>query len=293
MADDFATAAGGGSQPEYEFEWQNPNRKPAFEVGRVVSSTFKAIMAHPAQFFILTFIGLGLPMGLFSLWPLLLGMDGGINMYDPNWIEDFEFEGLGGMIAIMVVIWLVMMTITMGAIIHMSVNALNQRRVDLGESFRVGLRHFFPILAIMILYYIGVMIGTLLLIIPGIFVALGWYLCWNVRVIEERSITDSLSRSWTLSKGYKRWLLLMMIIFGVIGAVISAIMQVPLLFLGNPQTAMFEGGSTGFWIANALVSAIAQMVVGALTYVGLTATYLEIRRVKEGVNSDSLADIFS
>ena len=43
-------------QPNYEYDWQNPNKK-SFEVGRVVSGTFKAILNHPGKFFLLTFIG--------------------------------------------------------------------------------------------------------------------------------------------------------------------------------------------------------------------------------------------
>ena len=85
----------------------------------------------------------------------------------------------------------------------------------------------------------------------------------------------------------------MTIIFGILGAVIGLVFQIPVLFFGNSQTALLEGGSTGFWVANAVATGLTQMVSVALSYVGLTATYLEIRRVKEGVNSDQLADIFS
>jgi len=180
-----------------------------------------------------------------------------------------------------------------GALIQMSVNALNDRAVNLGEALKTGLRLFFPLLIIFILYLIGMMIGFMLLIIPGVFIAFGWALTMHVKVIENTTIMESFSRSWSLSKGYKRWILLMMIIFGVIGAVIGLVFQIPVLFFGNSQTALLEGGSTTFWIANAIGSGLAQMVSAALSYVGLTATYLEIRRVKEGVESDKLADIFS
>ena len=136
-------------------------------------------------------------------------------------------------------------------------------------------------------------VGFALLIIPCIFIMFGWALAIHVKVIEGTSITGALSRSWNLSKGYKRWILLMTIIFGILGAVIGLVFQIPVLFFGNSQTAILEGGSTTFWVANAVATGLTQMVSVALSYVGLTATYLEIRRVKEGVNSDQLADIFS
>lgn len=278
--------------PDYEYDWQNPSKK-SFDVGRVVSKTFTALRNNPVQFLLLTLIGSGIPMMLFSLWPLMLGMGGGINMYDPTWIDDIEWEGVIGPIIAVYVLFILMTVIMYGALIQMSVNALNDRAVHLGESLRTGLRLFFPLLGIMILYMLGMMVGFMLLIIPGIFIAFGWALAIHVKVIEGESVTGAFSRSWSLSKGYKRWILLMMIIFGVLGGVIGLVFQLPVLFFGNSQTAMFEGGSTAFWVANAIGTGLAQMVAAALSYVGLTATYLEIRRVKEGVESDKLADIFS
>jgi len=277
---------------EYQYDWQNPNRKN-FEVGNVVSNTFRALRNNPVPFLLLTLFGSGIPMMLFSLWPVLLGVGDGINIYDPTWAEEIEWEGIiGGAIAVYIV-FILFSVIMYGALIQLSVKALNGRSVNLGEAVRTGLRLFFPLLGVMLIYMIGMTVGLLLFIIPGIFIALGWALAMNIRVIEGGTATGALSRSWELSKGYKRWILLMLIIFVVLGAVIGLVFQIPVLFFGNSQTALFEGGSMTFWIANAIGTGLAQMVAAALSYVGLTATYLEIRRVKEGVNSDSLADIFS
>lgn len=278
--------------PEYEYEWQNPDKK-SFDVGRVVSRTFKALRNNPVQFLLLTLIGSGIPVMLFSLWPLLLGMGEGINMYDPTWAEDIEWEGIIGPAIAFYLIFILFTIVMYGALVQMSVDALNDRDVQVGASLRTGLRLFFPLLGISILAMIGITIGFVLLIIPGVFLLLGWMLSTQVRVIEGGTVTGALSRSWTLSKGYKRWILLMIIIFSVLGAVIGLVFQLPVLFFGNSQTAMFEGGSTTFWVANAIGTGLAQMVSAALTYVGITATYLEIRRVKEGVDVDRLADVFS
>jgi len=278
--------------PEYEFDWQNPNLKK-FDVGRVVSSTFRALRNNPVQFLILTLIGSGLPMMLFSLWPLLLGMGEGINLYDPTWAEDIEWEGILIPAIAIYTVFILFAIVMYGALVQMSVNALSNRSVKIGESIRTGVRLFFPLLGISILACVGIMIGFVLLIIPGIFLMLGWMLSTQVRVIEGGTVTGALSRSWSLTKGYKRWLLLMLIIFTVLGAVIGLVFQIPILFFGNPQTAIINGGSTPFWILNAIASGLAQMVTAALTYVGITATYLEIRRVKEGVESNKIADIFS
>lgn len=277
---------------EYEFDWQNPKHK-SFDVGGVVSGTFRALRSNIRPFFILTFFGAGIPMMLFSLWPILFGMESGINFLDPTWAEDIEWESfLGSFLSLFLVILIFSIFIT-GAMIQLSVTALNDRPVDFRAAIGTGLRLFFPIFAMFIIYIISVFIGFMVLIIPGVFVWLGWALAMNIRVIEGGSFLGAFSRSWTLSKGYKRWILLMLIIFGVLGAVIGLVFQLPVLFFGNSQTAMIEGGTRAYWVANAIGTGFSQMITVALSAVGLTATYLEIRRVKEGVESDKLADIFS
>lgn len=277
---------------KYQYDWQNPNNR-SFDVGRVVSTTFGTLRDNPVPFFLLTFIGAGIPMMLFSLWPIFLGVGGGINIYDPTWFEDIEWSGIIGPAIAIYFLYLVLILVMYSAIIKMTVNAINKRAVDLGEAVRTGLSLFFPILGITILASIGIMFGFLLLIIPGIFLALGWMLAFHVKIIEGTSVTESLSRSWELSKGYKRWILLVMVIFAVFGMLISLAFQIPVLVLGNPQTAIVDGGTTTFWVANAIATGLTQMISVALSYVGLTATYLEIRRVKEGVDFDKVANIFN
>lgn len=278
--------------PQYEYEWQNPKHQ-SFDVGRVVSGTFRAVRGNLVPFCLLAFFGAGLPMMVFSLWPVLLGLGEGINIYDPTWTENVEWEGIIGTVVAIYMLYILMLVIMYGAMIQMSVNALQDGPVYLGQSIKTGLRLFFPLLAIMLIYMIAMIIGFIVLIVPFIFIWLGWALAMHVKLIEGGTITGALSRSWALSKGYKRWILLMTIIFGVIGGVIGLIFQIPVLFFGNSQTALLEGGSMTFWVANAIGTGLAQMVSAVLSYVGLTATYLEIRRVKEGVDTDKIADIFS
>ena len=104
--------------PEYEFDWQNPKHK-SFEVGRVVSGTFRALRNNLRPFFLLTLFGAGIPMMLFSLWPILFGMEGGINFYDPSWVEDIEWESfLGPFLSLYLVILIFSIFIT-GAMIQL------------------------------------------------------------------------------------------------------------------------------------------------------------------------------
>ena len=278
--------------PEYEFDWQNPS-KQSFDVGRVVSSTFGVLKNNLIPFMLVTFVGAGIPMMFFSMWPVFLGVGEGINIFDPSWAEGIPWEGIIGPAIALYLLYMVLIIIVYAAVIHMTMNALNEREVRLGEALKSSLGLFLPLLAIGILVFFGMVIGFVPFVIPGIFIMLGCALAFHIKVIEGGSIFGAISRSWTLSRGYKRWILLMMIIFGVLGAVIGLIFQLPVLFFGNSQTALLEGGSMTFWVINAIATGLSQMVNSALSYIGLTVTYFEIRRVKEGVDFDKLAAIFS
>ena len=126
--------------PEYEYDWQNPN-KTSFDVGRVVSNTFGVLKNNLVQFLLLTFVGAGIPMILISMWPIFFGFGEGINFYDPTWLEDIEWEGIVGSLGAFFLIYMIVSVIMYGAIIQMTMNALNDRSVRLGEAVKLSLIH--------------------------------------------------------------------------------------------------------------------------------------------------------
>jgi membrane-anchored glycerophosphoryl diester phosphodiesterase (GDPDase) len=115
----------------------------------------------------------------------------------------------------------------------------------------------------------------------------------HIIVLEGLGVTDSISRSWTLTKGSKRWLFLLGLVFWLIGTVLSVIISIPIYFMGDPNVAMLEGASTGYWIFNGAVSAIAQIVVTVMGVAWSTSAYVELRKIREGVDPESQVDVFS
>ena len=116
-----------------------------------------------------------------------------------------------------------------GALIFGAVADFNGRKAPFNECMSVALRYFLPLLGLGILVGLGMILGFMLLIIPGIFIALGWSIAAPVLIVEGKGITDSISRSWELTKGYKRWILLLVIILIVISTIISAVLIIVLI----------------------------------------------------------------
>jgi hypothetical protein len=81
----------------------------------------------------------------------------------------------------------------------------------LAETARQGLRLFLPVLLAQVLYLMAVVAGSVLLVVPGIIVALMWMLVTPVLVVERLGIIEAFKRSRVLTKGH-RWALLGLIV---------------------------------------------------------------------------------
>ena len=68
------------------------------------------------------------------------------------------------------------------AVVHGTVADLNGRRASFADCLATGLKHFFPLLLIALIYFLCVFIGLIFLIVPGIIVAVIMSVAVPVRV---------------------------------------------------------------------------------------------------------------
>jgi len=263
--------------------------KPQFDVGRVINRTFGAIKNNFVSFFLASLIIMGTPMLLIGLLPVLMGTGG---LIEGDTINESYLTGIMLVAGISFIVVMIGSILLQGALIFGAVADFNGRKAPFSECMSVALRYFLPLLGLGILVGLGMILGFMLLIIPGIFIALGWSIAAPVLIVEGKGITDSISRSWELTKGYKRWILLLVIILIVISTIISAVLGAFTLIAGDPTTVVLEGGSTSFHILNAIFSALAQAISTMISATGVAAIYYEIRQLKEGIGAESLAAVF-
>jgi hypothetical protein len=150
------------------------------------------------------------------------------------------------------------------------------REATVADSFRKGLQILLPLLGTSILSAIAVMGGLVLLVLPGIWVALGVIVLSQVMVLEGVFGTAALSRCFELMKGQRLRafgiLFLVLIIQAVIGAGVG-----------------FVAGAIP--IAGSLVSGIVAAVGGAYTAAVSVVLYFDIRCRKEAFEIEQLARI--
>ena len=123
------------------------------------------------------------------------------------------------------------------------------------------------------------LLGTLLLIVPGIILWTMWYVAFPACVLEGIGPFEALSRSSFLTSG-SRWkvlglALVIVLIIAVPGAILQSVLG---LTLG------WSGLVIGAYVGRVLGGALAAIVAAVL--------YHELRVAKEGVDVDRIAAVF-
>jgi hypothetical protein len=263
-----------------------------FEVGRVISGTFAVIGRNFIPFILLALLLAGLPKLLVALVQPQFRNDG--NVQNVQW--DYSAQMYGGWIVGALVV-LVAGFVLQAAIVHATVSDLNGRRVVVGDSLKVGLRNCLPLIGLAILLGLGVMIGFVLLIVPGVILLVMWSVAVPAKVVEKIGVMEALSRSDDLTWG-RRWP-----IFGLflIYAVAAWILEVAImaafapfaLSKGPPSsgTAM-ESFMHSLDIFQLIASPIVATITTLISTTGGAVLYSELRGSREGNGPEALASVF-
>lgn len=153
---------------------------------------------------------------------------------------------------------------------------MRQKPFTIGDSLRIGLARTIPVIGVGILVGLAMMLGFLLLVVPGIILGCMLYVAIPACVIEKLGVTASMSRSASLTKGY-RWqvfgLFLLVIVISAVGAFVLAII-----------------GGTG--LVGQILTFAWQVVSTAFSAVLSAVIYHDLRMAKEGIDLDTLASVF-
>lgn len=244
------------------------------DIGRVLQNTVGVIRRNPLIFLGLSFLIVALPQALIQLAT-------GVSTTGGDATAVLEMFSSPSIIAGTAGGWLLVMILSVllqATFIIATVKDLNGQQVSLGECVGQAIVKLLPLIGLGILMTLGIMLGMILLIIPGLILALMWIVASPVMMAEDKGIIDSLKRSAELTKGSKRWIVLLIVVYVVIAMVLGLLM-IPFAFAGT-ATIM-------------VVGLIINTLTGALQGTGIAAVYVDLRIVKEGGNTDALANVFA
>jgi hypothetical protein len=134
----------------------------------------------------------------------------------------------------------------------------------LGDVFARVSPAVIPLLVAGLLAGLGIAIGFVLLVIPGLFLLTIWAVIGPVIVVEGTGALDSFGRSRALVRGYGWTVLAIVLVTGLLSAIASGILRAVFSFL--PRFFEILVGGT-----------IAQAVVAPLMAIAIAVTYFRLR----------------
>ena len=141
-------------------------------------------------------------------------------------------------------------------------------------ALRAAVALYLPILGVTLLTSLGLVLGYLLLLVPGIMLHCAWMVAVPALVAEPAGVTAALGRSRRLTAGHRWPIFGLALLYGV----------AVLLGVGLGSGLLLAGLGTGG--PGALVAMLLRPVLSAAVvlagYVGVTALYIELRLAEAG-----------
>lgn len=154
-----------------------------------------------------------------------------------------------------------------------------------GEAMSVGLRRFPVVLGVAVLLTLGLMLGFMLFVIPGIYLMVKLVFAPIAAVAESKGVLDSFRYSWELVRG--RWwrTFLLLTIIGIVAAVLYGLVGIVIgVFVAIVGVAEFEQMQRLPWQIDFIVAPLISGLLMPLFYALLMAIYADCKLRSEGAD---------
>lgn len=254
-------------------------------IGRVFQRAFSAIQANPVVILSLALVVGALPGLIMSYLFVQLGLVGSREALQAGAISPGRFLGASLISGLAVI---VIGALVQGALTRAVVTANEGRQATFGESLSTGLSVILPLIGFGILNAIGITIGFVLLIVPGIILLLMWAVAVPSLVIENTGVIGAFGRSSELTKGAK-WK-----IFGLFLVIMVSYWLLSIV-IGLFGLSMYSASNSaaGLTVGNLVGSVLLGTIFHVLWGTIQPSLYVELRQWKEGTSAENLAQVFA
>ncbi len=174
-------------------------------------------------------------------------------------------------------------------VIHGVFRYLTGRPPAFFPSLKVALRRFLPVLVVSVAVTFLILLGCLLLVIPGIIVQLMLWVAVPVIMVEKGSPGHALQRSMRLTRGYRWRIFILTALLGVLGMVVGEVrnaIAVGIFSIGTWQSVW------AVFLTNMTLSVCLSGMVHVLAAVVVTVGYCTFRHEVEMVGLEDLTAAF-
>jgi hypothetical protein len=262
-----------------------PEGSSGVDLGRIIGRAFSTIGGNPAATLGIAFLFTALPTTLLNLLMQQMRPEARDLSGVPTWLGATVATGL---------VALVLSLITQGALMRATVSAEGGDRASFADCAATGLKAALPLLGLGILSGLGIGLGLILLLVPGLILMTMWTVSGPAVVAERLGPIAAMRRSAELTSGARWKVFGLLLLLGIAnamlqGAVAGTITQSSGGGLSMARM-MAQGGFPTVWI---IVSVLVTTVTGAVGAIVQASLYIELREWKEGPALDRLADVFA
>jgi hypothetical protein len=156
------------------------------------------------------------------------------------------------------------------------------RPASVMDSFSRVKGEIVGVIGLSMLVGLGVGLGFIALIVPGVLLALMWSLAVPAKVLENLGATDAMSRSSDLTKGDRSRIFVIWLLFIVMSIGISLLLQWPVeLMAGVSSRGALVRTSAAWQVASLVATFVSECLVGPLGTIAFSLVYYDERVRKE------------
>jgi hypothetical protein len=181
----------------------------------------------------------------------------------------------------MLVSWVVVAISQAATIVAVSQLHLEQP-ISMVESFARAKKYFAGVIGLSLVIGLAAGVALLGLIVPGIFLFVMWALAVPAKVLEDKGVFDSMSRSADLTQG-RRWRIFVIgLLFFLLAFVVDQLLLWPIhLATGLSGDITLQRAQVGWQVASLGATFVAECLVGPLSTIAFTLVYYDERVRKE------------
>jgi hypothetical protein len=172
-----------------------------------------------------------------------------------------------------------------GVMFQVAMQDLHGQSGSTDGLFKTALGKFWPLLGLAIVYAVGIVLGSLLLIVPGIIVGLAWSVAMPALVLEDRGVFASIGRSAALTRG-KRWSIFLLFFLVTL---VTIIVELVLIAIFGGFHGLVSGQAS---ITSTVLSSLLSVVTIPFGAVMSTALF-DALRGREGYGAEAVAEVFA
>jgi hypothetical protein len=240
--------------------------------GELLDRTFNLYRGH-----------LGLFLGIFALPHLIVFAFQclGVAFERPGPVLANVFTQLPWIYGALLLSWILGAVSQGAAVVAVSQVHLEQP-IGMVESFSLAKRQILGVIGLKLVTGMAAGAALLFLVVPGVFLFVMWALAVPAKILENKGVFDSMSRSSDLTQG-RRWRIFVIgLLFFLLGVVVNQLLQWPIqLASGFSGNMMLQRVGVGWQVASLAATFISECLVGPLWAIAFTLVYYDERVRKE------------